>query len=422
MSGERLRAFVESVRDDPRVLGVARLAERLRGITQILVVTTWDGAETLPLEIGRLAAPLVGGGAPIQALRREDPAMPRNHAVWRGLGEDGTRVTVALRRAGDLVPAGDGLGAESLHDPRGVVESWLRACRTVTDADAEPIAGRHAEEFLWADFVLRAGARPLDARESDRLRSARMRLSAEHPAERALAARIDAELAATPLPGEGLRVLGGAGDGAAFERFLTAADAEGFKGDRVLFSGAVARIRDLAGHEPVFEKGFVVPTFDAVEAAFATDGAGMLRTGIYVGVGVTPADALEFWAAPYAREGDCAVPCVDDDARRDVVQREAGRAPMVAALAAAVDAAWARLPAFVERCEAARDEQEAPDAILPRLHLPRSFVERARRALPGDRAPTRFDAAMALARAGDECAPLAARKFGLAAGRVLARR
>jgi hypothetical protein len=419
---DRVDRFVASIRDDPRVVGVARLAHGVPDAAFLLVVTTWDGFDALAPELPRLASTLLADG----------PRIERNvEGRFTGVDAEGGRAEVHLRRVGDLVPTDDGAEAEALHDPRGLVKQWIQVSRRSPDAEVEAqLAAQPLDHVLSIDASLRflAAGHPGSLREPDwLLSSVRSSLREDHAAEAALARRVDVALRSAPLVGEGLRVAGGDSPAAAFESFLKVADDEGFKGDRVLFGEAVARLRDLAKRGPTFDHGFVVPTFDAVEAAFALgDAVGGCQPpivpGVYVGVGVTPADALEFWAAPYVRFATTTVPCVDDAGDRDVVPRAAGRVPMTAALVAAVDAAWDRLPALIDAARASSTESVDPAAALAPLHLPSSFVERAKRHGADALMCSRLRAVLALCAAGEDAAPLVARKLALAAGRALARR
>jgi len=429
---DRVARFVDAVKDDPRVLGVARLAEHSIEGLQLLLVTTWDGGESLPAELPRLAGPLAGDGPRIEQLRHPAPPHARMTATWTALGTDGTRAFVGLRRAGDLVPQFGAREVEILHDPRGVIETWRRAAVNASDAAclANEQASDATDEQFLVDQMLRDeenGLTEWSTESYDWFAVARERLDQSDAAQASLAARIDAHRAISPGEAAGLRALGGDHPPAAFETFLGVADDEGFKGDRVLFGEAVTRLRDLSKREPVFDQGFVVPTFDAVEAAFALGEAvggcqPPLIPGVYVGVGVTPKDALEFWAAPFVRDPTCSVACVDDTGERDVVERAAGRDPMVATLTSVLDAAFDRLPALIDRARDTTTESVDPAAVLATLHLPRSFVERAKRHGADALMCSRLTVALAVARAGHDCAPLVARKFGLAAGRVIAKR
>jgi hypothetical protein len=288
-----------------------------------------------------------------------------------------------------------------------------------------------ADNALYADQVLRqADSGVWPTRRADPwfiLREARARLNPGNAAHAALGHRIDAQLRSSPGELEGGRVMPRLDRTGELEPFLKIADDEGFKGDRILFTEATKRLAELAKRPPVFDQGFVIPTFDAVEAGFALGEAvggcqPPLVPGVYVGVGVTPKDALEFWAAPFVRDPTCSVACVDDTGDRDVVLRSAGREPMLAALTSALDAAFDRLPALIDAARDASKESVDPSAALAPLHLPKTFVERAKRRGADALMCSRLTVALAVARAGNDCAPLVARKFGLAAGRVIAKR
>jgi hypothetical protein len=408
---ERIAKFIEAVKDDPRVLGVTR--RQADDECVLLLVTTWDGFESLPADLPRLGRDLLPAGPCIEQVVA---------ARWTGLGVDGSRASLELRRAADLKPDRHRVDDEVLFDPREVVGQWLRCNRAAPSPPATPVDA--IGSLLVADSMLRRAPRVLP--QAAFLRVIRPHLPAEGSIEASVAARIDDFLRGEPLVefGERRVVPRTAGD---WESFLAVADDEGFKGDRVLFGEAVTRLRDLSKREPVFDQGFVVPTFDAVEAAFALGEAvggcqPPLVPGVYVGVGVTPKDALEFWAAPFVRDPTCSVACVDDTGDRDVVERTAGREPMVASLTSVVDAAFDRLPALIDRARDATKESVDPAAVLATLHLPRSFVERSKRRGADALMCSRLTVALAVARAGHDCAPLVARKFGLAAGRVLANR
>jgi hypothetical protein len=204
------------------------------------------------------------------------------------------------------------------------------------------------------------------------------------------------------------------------------ADGEGFLGDRMLFAEATKRMTELSRRAPVFDEGFVLPTFDAVEARWrigeATGGCKTpLVPGIHVGVCVTPEDHLEFWAAPFVREPLATVACVADAGTRVVRERAAGKEALVAACVAEVERAWDELPDFLRAARrAGRTPAGDVESALRPLHLPRSYREAAKRGIGRLLTPTRLQVATALARAGEDQEPLHARKFALAAGRVLA--
>lgn len=429
---ERIAKFVDAVKDDPRVLGVARLEGHPSEVIHLLVVTTWDGGDSLPGEMSHLCGPLVGDGPRIEKLCCPAPPHARMTATWAAIGADSSRAFVGLRRAGDLVPQFSGRDAAIIHDPRSLIDTWIRYSKNESDEGClsrEEVSSQ-ADSLLMVDSMLRDAAHgfnPWTQESYDWLRAPRAALDPADAAHSALAARIDGHLRTQPGQAEGSRVTGRDDAAARFNSFLTIADDEGFKGDRVLFNEATKRLRELAKREPVFDQGFVVPTFDAVEAGFALGEAvggcqPPLIPGVYVGVGVTPKDALEFWAAPFVRDPTCSVACVDDTGERDVVLRSAGRDPMIATLTSVVDAAWDRLPALIDAARDASKESVDPAKAMAALHLPKSFVERAKRRGADALMCSRLTVALAVARAGDDCAPLVARKFGLAAGRVIAGR
>jgi hypothetical protein len=415
----RVARFVEAVKDDPRVLGVARLDDDFPGSPILLVVTTWDGFDALSPDLPRVASPLLADGPRIEH---------RIDGEWTGVDAEGARAVVRLRRVGDLVPTPEGPHAKALADPRGFVATWIKCCRSAPDFPVEPQPEQLAEMQLMSDWFVRMLTEHPEPRTVGELSpltlDVRAGLRDDHPAEAALARRIDAMLRVDPQPGAGVRVSAFTHPADKFESFLAIADAEGFKGDRVLFAQAVAHLRKLSNREPVFDHGFLVPTFDAVEAAFALDeGVGGCRVplvpGVYVGVGVTPTDALEFWAAPFVRVATSSVACVDDTGERDVVPRTAGKDALLSALTSAIDAAYERLPALLDAARAAERDSVDPAKALAPLHLPRTFVERAKRHGADALMCSRLTVALALCAAGENTSPLVARKLGLAAGRVL---
>jgi hypothetical protein len=421
VSDDRVARFVEAVKADPRVLGLTQRAPGRDSMVRLILVTTWDGTESLPRDLAAICACLLPDGPRVEQTYDDEGKI-----AWTGLGADGTRAAVTLRRAADLRPDAACVGDVVLYDPRGIVVQWIRCSDGATDERPVDASRQRTALILGADAMVRRDERVPRAGDHF-LRRARASLALDDPVESLLATRIDRSLQIQPGRGEGTRALPGEDPVAQFESFLTVADGEGFKGDRVLFGETVTRLRDLAKREPVFDQGFVVPTFDAVEAGFALGEAvggcqPPLIPGVYVGVGVTPKDALEFWAAPFVRDPTCSVACVDDTGERDVVLRAAGRDPMVATLTSVVDAAFDRLPALIDRARDATKESVDPSAALAALHLPRSFFERAKRRGADALMCSRLTVALAVARAGHDCAPLVARKFGLAAGRVLASR
>src|SRR5215212_8154109 len=102
MNGERIARFVTSLKDDPRVLGIARERASDRVDVRLCVIVTWDGGESLPAELPRLCAPLVGDEVVAQRIGAGRSEMPAT--TWEALGDDGTRAEVILLRAQDVVP------------------------------------------------------------------------------------------------------------------------------------------------------------------------------------------------------------------------------------------------------------------------------------------------------------------------------
>ncbi len=433
---ERLEPLVARLRDDPRVLGLARLAPEETRLLRVVIVATWDGLEPLSGALPELGASIAGA---------EEARGFAERAHWTSLTAGLTRIEIEVLRAADLKPARRAARASALLDPNGLVEQWVRySDRAPTEPasadpadtsrarvrrllDAEEVL-REFERMPRGSHVVRSGGASFPVRPvlGARLRSLARELSPAEPVEAALAARIGTALRTMPLSGEGLRVLPGEDPIAAFEEFLRTADDEGFKGDRVLFAAATERLAALSGRTLVFDEGYVTPTFDRVEARFRLGEAiggcqPPLVPGVCVGVGVTPDDRLEFWAAPFVREATATVACVADTGARDVRARSVGREALVAACTDTVDAAWERLPGLVDRArEATREPVSDAASALRALHLPRSFVEAT---LEGGVSPlltSRLLLALALARAGEDGAPAVARQFGLAAGRLLA--
>lgn len=428
---------------DERVVGAASLAwDRFDAReARLVIATTWDGLDAVTADLARLGALAVGGEAHLACPALQTPLGP----AWTAVTASARRIEIAAVRIGDLKPGRDGVGAVAVVDPRGVIDQWARwsANRTTEGADVAPpdgeaVPGRPASDatasrrFLEFDEVLRsaetrmARGRIAAVHAWAFLRAERSALDLANPVHVSLAARADAVLAVTPGPGTGLRPTFRVGDPAAtLERFYLVADGEGFLGDRFLFNAASKQLAELSRRAPVFDEGFVVPTFDAVEVRWRFgDGVGGCKVplvpAVHVGVGVTPEDHLEFWAAPAVREPGCSVACVADLGARTVVPRTAGKDALLAALADAVDDAWDRLPALLRAARRAAKITEAdPAAAWKPLHLPKSFTGAARRALEAGPSRSRLALALALARAGDDAAPLIARKLGLAAGRLL---
>ncbi len=435
-----LAPLIERLATDVRVLGVARLhtptpagaAPRapVGPLSRLLVATTWDGFEPLAAALPELVALVLTG---------PDVVVDAHGGRAEGLAPDGARVEIALERMADLKPEPRrGLGAEPLFDPRGLLAQWAEwsAGKPPDAPSPQVLETERRRRILRADDVLRAvdaldarvvpdagGARALRDVLGERARAALARLG-DGPAESALRARAARVLAAVPRAPSGIRASRADGDDDARERFLAVADAEGFAGDRVLLDAAEARLAALLGRAAVFEEGFALPSFDQVEARYALGEAvggckPPLVPGVHVGVGVTPDDRLEFWAAPCVREPLGHVACVADDGRRDVRSRDAGRDALVAALCDAVEDAYEALPALLRRARGAHLERiEDARAALRPLHLPASHVAAALAAGLPER-PTRLELALSVARAGTCVAPIAARKLALAAGRVL---
>lgn len=431
--------LAERLAPDPRVVGTAWLPRE----RTLVVATTWDGLDALTAALPSVGAVLAGAG------ERIERTVARNVARrWEAILADGRRLAAEAVRIADLKPSARGEDAAPLHDPRGLMDQWARWSRgRRPGADEGETPRPHAAAFA-ADDALRCldsvppgsrivradGTAPRAVRHvaAAGLRAVRERLrgaDAATPAETALAARVDAALAAMPGPGEGWRVEPTGDDRAAerLEAFLRIADGEGFKGDRVLFDAAAARLASLSGRTPVFDEGFAVATFDAVEARFRFgEGIGGCKRPlvpcVHVGVGVTPKDDLEFWAGPSVREHGCSVASTHDRGDRTVVPRTAGKDAFFDALHAAVDDAWDRLPEFVRTARrAGRTEETDPASALRPLHLPRTFAEGALElARRGGGSISRLALALSLARFGDDASPLIARKLGLAAGRLLA--
>ncbi len=415
MSDERVERFVEAVKDDPRVLGVTRVGGSFHPGPALRVVTTWDGYTSLPAELRRLGAALLPDGPLVDVL---DEA----RAHWSGMSIDGVRASISLGRVADLKPRDPDEPADTVvWDPHGFIASWIACVAKPTTQSAD----RGAYVILAAGFADVLERRMTETGDgiSTRARNMLDRLRADDPIAARVRARLAGALPQLTRAGRGERIRGAE----RFESFLGIADDEGFTGDRVLFTAATARLRSLAKREPAFDHGFFVPTFDLVEAAFALGEAvggckPPLVPGVYVGVDVTPADALELWAAPFVRVATSSVACVDDTGERDAVVRTAGRDATLAALTSAVDEAWERLPALIESARAAAEESVDPAALLASLHLPRSFVERAKRRGADALMSSRLSVALALCAAGEGTAPLVARKLGFAAGRALAKR
>ena len=419
--------LVDRLRADERVAGVVRLAH-LAGRTRLLVVTTWDGRDALAPHLPELGS-LVLDSARAVALQE--------NARLHMLAPTGERLELLLERIGDLKPSAEGEDATPLLDPKGLMAQWVAwsiGRRRVEPTSAD-VASERARKLLALDDALRAftsrepgtarmttgsGPQPLRHDVATRLRALAASLPAGD-AEQSIARRIEQSLRAMPRAAAGLRV---SGPGAR-ERFLSVADDEGFRGDRMLFDAAEAHIADTAGRPPVFECGFALATFDQVEARYALGEAvggckPPLVPGVVVGVGVTPADDLELWAAPAVREPTCDAACVADDGTRVTVRRDAGKDALLEALMDAVGSAVEALPSLLRRARGAHYEHPAdPEIMVRSLSLPRSFVLAATTHGALTPGTTRLLSALAIARAATDMEPVVARKLELAAGRLL---
>ena len=208
MVDERVAAFVAAVQDDPRVRGAARMRNvaGLPAYAYALVVTTWDGLESLPAEMPQMLRSAFGATAVCARSTRPE--------FCSALGADGVRLDVELRRAGDLKPSPDGAGAEILLDSHGLVEQWIRYC---VAEHGEEAAGcgvpNHDDLVLRADLDLRLYESErvlLLPEDASRLRHARQALRAADPVEAAVAARIDTLIRTLPRRGAAERLIGGA--------------------------------------------------------------------------------------------------------------------------------------------------------------------------------------------------------------------
>jgi len=432
--GAWLEALAEHARED-RVVGVAELPMRPE-MRRLWIVTTWHGFDVVCRDLTRIGGLVLGAPAAVVS--------DTGHGCWEGLAADLRRASLEVVRIGDLTPDGEGRSATVLLDRHGLLEQWVRWSRGRPNEDEGEGTGPAGWDTSYAFQVddasrVFAHLEPGDVTGSDEdpvpvrpvlvrgLRESRDRLHPSAPLSAELAARIGDLLRTAPLDGAGLRTVP---QRSSFEdpydAFLSVADGEGFRGDRALFDAAAEKLRALARRSPEFDEGFLVPTFDAVEVRWRF-GEGVrgrrwpLVPCVHVGVGVTPGDDLEFWAAAAVREPTCTVACVADDGRRTVLPRTAGRDALVGALTGATESAWRGLRRLLRATGRARRLVVADaDAELRPLHLPRSFRESACALLRNDVRTTRADVAMALARSGDDADPLVARKLGLAAGRLLA--
>jgi hypothetical protein len=427
-----LTRLVERLSADDRVQGAVLLAAPGGSddpgpgdAASVLIASTWNGYDDLVVELPDLAT-LVGRAGVVHG---DGPRL-------RCILEDLTRLDLEVVRISDLSPAPRGIGGHVLADRDGVLAQWVRwsAGRTPDPVDED---ARRAERLLALDETMRlversrpqaqgrgvVADRPFRHATEHHLRRHRERLG-DTPVERALVQRIDDLLLPIPQCGEGLVITG---DDEAYERFLAVADAEGFRGDRPLFEHARERLTAMNRGPALFEQGFLVPTFDAVEARFRLDvptgGCKVpLVPAVYVGVGVTPQDHLEVWAAPAIRAANLDTACVWDDGERTTLPRAGGKDPLLAALDTALDVAYERVPDLIARTRrSAHETVKDARAVLAPLHLPASHVEGVLLVAAGSAGiRTRQDAALALCRSAANASPLVARKLALAAGRLLA--
>ena len=435
-------AFVAALAADPRVVGAAQLASLAdqAGSGIVVIATTWDGLLPLTVELPRVGALAALGDT--DAAAAADLIAHQEGASFTAVTLDARRVEVRLVRIGDLKPCAMGEGARAVYDPKGHMEQWAKwsAGRPPESAQAKSAVmatergAQRAKRLLATDLALRAPALRSGRELPDKAREtlarfvhdARSGIDENVAAEAAMARRLDAVIGRLPRPRDILRVTAGGHDPArVFEDFLLVADGEGFLGDRVLFQAAATQLAELSRRTPVFDEGFVLPTFDAVEVRWRFgDGVGgckiPLIPAVHVGVGVTPQDHLEFWAAPAVREATSTVAAIADTGERRVVERTVSKADLLTALSDVVGDAWERLPDFLRNARRAGRRQE-PDlaAAWKPLHLPKSFVAGAVQALGTPTSTSRLAMAMALARSGNRLAPLMARKCGLAAGRLI---
>lgn len=426
----RLAGLLARLVDDPRVVGTARLARADR--VALVVACTWDGLAGLGEELPALGALLPGiAGAVISA----------DESRWTALTAEGERYEIGLERIADLKPSALGEGAVALHDPRGLMEQWARWSQGRPRTVPDPVH-LHAESVLRIDDSLRSVAslppgsrrllpgsrRPSSALRpllGEGLRDMAEGLDRGDPVESALADRIRRWTAGLAQAGAGVVVDRDGPQDDPLERFLGVADGEGFAGDRVLFEAAARALEGAAGRPVCFEQGFCLPTFDAVEGRWAVGEAvggcePPLFPCVHVGVGVTPRDDLELWAAPAVRDPSVHTACVADDGDRTVLARTAGREALLATLCDAVLAAYDRLPDLLARARGAYETPvEDPSEALKPLHLPASLRVAALEMNGMCGKGNLLFLALALTRAAEDAQPLVARKLGLAAGRLL---
>ena len=140
--------LVEALRENDRVVGIARLAAT-DGRTRVLVATTWDGFESVVDQLVVLARSVLAG---------DDAVQSRDGGQVIALTSDGTRLDVQVTRIGDLKPAGDGEDAVALLDPRKLIGQWIQWSRgrPRAEPDARDIADDAARRVLRCDDALRA--------------------------------------------------------------------------------------------------------------------------------------------------------------------------------------------------------------------------------------------------------------------------
>ena len=343
-----------------------------------------------------------------------------------GVTAERVRLDVDVVAKSDLRPDPRGEGATVLLDRNGVVAQWVRwsANRPPREPDEGSAAARRA---LDADRFLRSLTDETRVDDATRFEIARTvaGLDPLHAADAALQRDAAALRARRPVPDAGVLSFAGADHRTAFDAFLAVADGEGFRGDRTLFERARDQLAVRPGCAVAFDSGWCLPTFDAVDVRFVLGPPGggckvPLVPGVAVGVAVTAADELAFWAAPTVRDVGGRLPSVFDDGTRTVLARDAGRDAFFAALDLAVATAADDVPrALAHARGAARETLDDLEAALLTTHLPRSHRERVVRRLEDRDSVTRFDLALALVRCAEHEAPLTSAKLLSAAGRVL---
>jgi len=440
-SDEALRPLLEHLAEDVRVLGVARMQSRPTPTPDelhVLVVTTWDGLNPIGGTLPALADRVI----PAEHVLLDDLREPRpielepGPRLWR-YDRDGRQLVIEVIRIADLKPSFRGEHARALVDPQGALTQWIEWSRGRKQAEVDDAA-------LHRDALRRASITAIEYRAlrtlppgtqmanddlrslrhsvAERLRRRSARLPDGEPYDR-LRQLVETATAGVPLASDGVRELTPGVEG--FERFVTAADGEGFRGDRPLFAAAVEALRGAQSAEPVFEEGFALPTFDQVEARFALGEAvggckPPLVPSVVVGVAVTENDELAFWSAPALHPPHATVACVADPGDRVTLLRTAGKDALFGACEDSAAAAAEALPDLLRRARSAHQERlDEPEAALRPLHLPRSYVVAVERLGGLDAGRTRLELALTLARAGEDMSPIVARHMGRAAGRLL---